>query len=57
MSLDDLDLQLRSQLSLKTQKRQCPFLVRNFAVDLDEIQYVVTTFWFVEAHAKLVLYK
>ena len=31
--------------------------VRNFVVDVDEIQYVATTCWFVEAHAKFILYK
>ena len=31
--------------------------LRNFAVDLDEIHYVATTYSFVEAHAKSVLCK
>ena len=30
---------------------------RNIAVDLDEIQYVATTCWFVEAHAKFILHQ
>ena len=30
---------------------------RNFAVNLDEIQYVATTCWFIEAHAKFILHK
>ena len=29
----------------------------NFGVDLDEIQYVATTCWFVEVHAEFILHK
>ena len=29
----------------------------NFAVDLDEIQYVATTCWFFETHANFILHK
>ena len=32
-----------------------PQFLRNFAMDLDEIQSVATTCWFVEAHAKFIL--
>ena len=29
----------------------------NFTVDLEEIQYITATRWFVEVHAKFILYK
>ena len=38
-------------------KNLCAQFLGNFAVSLDEIQYVVTTCWFVEANTKLVMHK
>ena len=41
---------------MRNQKLWCPFL-KKFILDLDEIQYVATTCWFIEAHAKFILHK
>ena len=41
---------------ISNQKLLCPFSCK-LNIDLDEIQYVATTYWFVEAHAKFILHK
>ena len=44
----------------KNKKKKKNFSVHfltNLSVDLDEIQYVATTCWFVEAHATVILHK
>ena len=51
-SLDDLDFHSRSRVCTKIRNLGVHFLV-NQGIDLDKIQYVATTCWFVEAHAKL----
>ena len=38
-------------------KNSCLYFLGNFGTDLDEIQAVATTTWFVEAHAKYILHK
>ena len=40
---------------IRNQKLWCPFSHKS--INLDEIQYVATTCWFVEAHAKFILHK
>ena len=35
----------------------CVHFIRNFSVDLDEIQYLATTGWLAEARAKIILHK
>ena len=51
ISFGDLDLHSKSQEYVKSKNFDVHFL-RNFAVNLGEIQYVVTTCWFAEAHTK-----
>ena len=41
---------------MRYQKSGVHFLT-NSCIDLDEMQYVATTCWFVQAHAKFILYK
>ena len=38
-------------------RKLCGLFLVNLRIDLDEIQYVATTCWFAEAHAKSVLHK
>ena len=52
IQFDDLDLRPRSQLHEKVYNFHARFLT-NFSLDLDEIQCVATTCWFVEAHDEL----
>ena len=40
---------------MRNQQFLCPFF-SNLIIDLDEIKYVATTCWFVEAHAKIILH-
>ena len=56
ISFDDLDLHSRSQLFEKSKTYDVHFLA-NLDTDLDEIQYIAATCWFVEAHAEFVLLK
>ena len=37
-------------------KKFCVHFLGNFGVNLDEIQYVATTCWFVETHVKFILH-
>ena len=48
---------IQGQSCMGYQKVWCPFLLFffNFAADLDEVQYVAITCWFVEAHASFIL--
>ena len=55
ISLDDLGLHARLQLNEKCKTLLSIFWGANLSVDLDVIQYVATTCWFVEAHAKFIL--
>ena len=56
ISLDELDLQSRSQL-YKQSKNVSVHLLANLSIDMDEIQYVAATCWFLEAQAKFILRK
>ena len=47
---------IRGHCCIGNQKLRCPFS-RKLKIDLDEIQSVATTCWFVEAHAKFILHK
>ena len=51
--LDDLDFHSRSQLYEQSKTSMSIFSM----VDFNENEYVATTYWFVEARAKFILYK
>ena len=55
INLVDLHLHSKSQLYDKSKTSLSIFL--EISVDLDEIQSVATTCWFVESHAKCMVHK
>ena len=49
------DLDILSRLQLYENQKICVCFLANFVSDSDEIQYVATICWVVEAHAQFIL--
>ena len=48
---------IRGHSCIKNKKNFGVYFLANLSIDLDEIRYVATTRWFVEAHAKFIVHK
>ena len=57
MIVGTIQLYIQGHSWIQKKKDFIVHFLRNFTVDLHDIQYVTTTFWFVEAHAKFSLHK